>query len=551
MTRNIRATSTGNSIKCYIPGLKNQVDIPFPDRKLPVCKRCKKIYKTRELCRVRDRHTEVPWSTTYICGTLDDSCFNRGSDGELSLVEEGPMRFVAQSVPSPPVPYRSKDNALGGTKSPICMACKDKNYTRHHCRIKNKHLELPWGTVYVTISAVPSAPGAPGFFNDSESQSDSGSIKSKRSFTSTKSESDEPSTKKVKTDGEAAKDDNEEEAAETEANKIETIKDIQSSKAFLLTVGKDDCTLSVSFASLIPPMMVAISMTTYSSNFFSFWTFTQLQWLDVDTSAVEHSANDQQGPWASQHPMDNMYHQPGFYHNGPPPGWSGYNNGFFPGNGNHPAMMPPHSGMGNMPNQNMHPPNGHHNNGIPSSNGMHSGRTTPSEYNQNSNYSSGPYGGDQSHHSQMKPQGQGQQMPFHNYPPHEDRENQGSLTMNQVPGMMNNNMNYPNKPFQQQNQPMNMNEGHMRNQGPPMNRNSPEHDYMPSSKPEYMTNNTNNIVGTIPQPPQPFVPREQGYSGNPPHNNFGRGPPRDNFQPPINAQAGYGGGNMPFYSNQP
>jgi hypothetical protein len=245
--RNLRATSTGNSIKCSIPGLKNQVDVPFPDRKLPVCKRCKKIYKTRELCRVRDRHTEVPWSTTYICGTLDDSCFNRGSDGEMTLVEEGPMRFIAHSVPSSPVPYRSKDNALGGTKSPICMACKDKNYTRHHCRVKNKHLELPWGTVYVNISAVPSAPGAPGFFNDSESQSDSGSIKSKRSFTSTKSDNaDEPTNKRIKTnnDDEAS---NEEEATEViEVKKIESIKDIQPSKAFLLTVGKDDCILTVS-----------------------------------------------------------------------------------------------------------------------------------------------------------------------------------------------------------------------------------------------------------------------------------------------------------------
>ena len=84
--------------------------------------------------------------------------------------------------------------------------------------------------------------------------------------------------------------------------------------------------------------------------------------------------------------------------------------------------------------------------------------------------------------------------------------------MNQVPGMMNNNMNYPNKPFQQQNQPMNMNEGHMRNQGPPMNRNSPEHDYMPSSKPEYMTNNTNNIVGTIPHMPPEMINAASSYT---------------------------------------
>ena len=257
-----------------------------------------------------------------------------------------------------------------------------------------------------------------------------------------------------------------------------------------------------------------------------------------------------------------MYQQPPFYHNGPPQGWSGYNNGFFPSNGgNHPAMMPPSSGMNNMPHQGvMHPVNGSYpNNGMPNNNGMQSGRNTPNDFNPNVSYPSGPsYGGDQNHHPQMKPAGQAQQMPFQNYPPHEDRENQGSLTMNQVPGMMNNNnnMNYPNKPFQQQNQPINMNEGPsgLRNQGPVMNRASPEHEYMPPSKPDYMTHNTTNIVGTLPQPPQPFVPREQGYSGNPSHNNFNRGPPRDNFSvpPQINAQNGYGGGNMPFYStNQP
>ena len=247
--RNRRASATGNSIRCSVPGLKTDVEIPFPDRKLPVCKRCKKIYKTRELCRVRDRHTEVPWSTTYICITLDDSCFTRSSkcnDGEMTLVEEGPMRFIARSVPVPPNAYRSKCEALGGTKSPICMACKDKNYTRHHCRVKNKHMELPWGTVYVMLSAVPSAPGAPGFFNDQESQSVSSGSKRGNS-----SDSEEPTSKKSKSDGSDIDDSNDKSDAE-DADAVpndserQFINNIHSSKAFLLTVGKDDCILSVS-----------------------------------------------------------------------------------------------------------------------------------------------------------------------------------------------------------------------------------------------------------------------------------------------------------------
>lgn len=280
-SRNRRATANGNSIKCSVPGLKNQVEIPFPDRKLPVCKRCKKIYKTRELCRVRDRHTEVPWSTTYICGTLDDSCFNRGSDGEMTLVEEGPMRFIAQCITGPPASYRSKDNALGGTKSPICMACKDKNYTRHHCRVKNKHLELPWGTVYVTISAVPSAPGAPGFFNDAESQSDNASIKSKRSFSSSRSDvTDEPSSKRSRSNDEADDESNsDEQSNEIPKENGSTIQDIQSSKAFLLTVGKDDCILSVS--RRLPHILILSAFNSMSHGKLTFSSASHLLTANV------------------------------------------------------------------------------------------------------------------------------------------------------------------------------------------------------------------------------------------------------------------------------
>merc|ERR1712183_118946 len=65
------------------------------------------------------------------------------------------MKFVANHIKGPRLPYRTKksDSLLANT--PICMACKQKNYTRNHCRDKQKHRQLPWGTVYVTLSAVP------------------------------------------------------------------------------------------------------------------------------------------------------------------------------------------------------------------------------------------------------------------------------------------------------------------------------------------------------------------------------------------------------------
>ena len=274
-TRNRRVTATGNSIKCSVPGLKNDVEIPFPDRKLPVCKRCKKIYKTRELCRVRDKHTEVPWSTIYICVTVDESCFTRNEDGGMKLVEEGPMQFVARSIPGPPAAYCSKSDALcGGTKSPICIACKDKNYTRHHCRVKNKHLELPWSTVYVILSAIPAAPGSEVFF---DSDSKFSTIFKKRSASSSCSEDEEqrnnnhgPTSKKSKNNnGEASsithKDSDstdEDGSSETEENASprQTVQKIHSSKAFLLTVGKDDRVLSVSH--IVTDFSICISCDT-------------------------------------------------------------------------------------------------------------------------------------------------------------------------------------------------------------------------------------------------------------------------------------------------
>eukprot|EP00555_Chaetoceros_dichaeta_P003795 CAMPEP_0198250954 /NCGR_PEP_ID=MMETSP1447-20131203/1949_1 /TAXON_ID=420782 /ORGANISM="Chaetoceros dichaeta, Strain CCMP1751" /LENGTH=454 /DNA_ID=CAMNT_0043935871 /DNA_START=128 /DNA_END=1492 /DNA_ORIENTATION=- len=145
----------GNILKYTLPGLQNEIEIPFPDRKLPVCARCKKIYKTRELCRIRDGHTDVAWNTTHLCVSLDDSCFAQTTRGDLCLVDESTMKFVASTLKGPVIPYRTKKSDTLLPDTPICMACKQKNYTRNHCRDKQKHRQLPWGTVYVVLSAVP------------------------------------------------------------------------------------------------------------------------------------------------------------------------------------------------------------------------------------------------------------------------------------------------------------------------------------------------------------------------------------------------------------
>lgn len=149
-----------NCMNVFIPGLQNPIDIPFPDHKLPVCMQCKSMFKSRNQCRLQNGHTDVAWNTSYVCVILDESCYTKNSHGGAFLVEENTVHFTAQLISGPPVPLQSKNGDLGGTKSPFCMACKDKNYTRYHCRGMKNHQMLPFLTVYVLLSAVARIPGS-------------------------------------------------------------------------------------------------------------------------------------------------------------------------------------------------------------------------------------------------------------------------------------------------------------------------------------------------------------------------------------------------------
>ena len=145
----------------FIPGLRNSIDLPFPDRTLPVCQQCKAEYRTRNQCRLEDRHTDTPWNTTHVCVILDDSCLaghSHGDDDDLRLVDEDSFRFTARSIDRPQTRLRAKSDCLRSTKSPSCTACKEKGYARYHCREMKKHRELPWVTAYVVLSATPRIP---------------------------------------------------------------------------------------------------------------------------------------------------------------------------------------------------------------------------------------------------------------------------------------------------------------------------------------------------------------------------------------------------------
>ncbi len=139
-----------NTLICSVPGLWNPIEVSFENRKLPVCKKCKKIFKTRHLCRVRDGHTTLPWNTTYLCVLVDDSCI---VNGVFSQTPDD--KFVAEMISGDTTPpsYIADLNKLG-PDPPICRHCKEKNYTRYHCRTSHCHNQLPWNTTYVTLKKV-------------------------------------------------------------------------------------------------------------------------------------------------------------------------------------------------------------------------------------------------------------------------------------------------------------------------------------------------------------------------------------------------------------
>lgn len=204
MTNNTQQyRKTNSSIKVSIPGLRDIIDIPFPDHKLPVCMQCKSMFRLREQCRLQDGHTTPSWNTSYICVILDDSCFTINSQLVACLAEENSVTFSARSISEPPMPLYAKNDNLGGTKAPFCMACKEKNYTRYHCRGMKNHKSLPFSTVYVLLSAVAHHSKSDGFqahnssHDSKRSRSDASSISS--SYSTRHNENEKP-MKKAKVD---------------------------------------------------------------------------------------------------------------------------------------------------------------------------------------------------------------------------------------------------------------------------------------------------------------------------------------------------------------
>jgi hypothetical protein len=125
------------------PGFKHSLNVKFPDSRLAVCEKCKKNFKTRDMCRVRNTHTTAPWTTAYICITIDDSCLD-----QYGKYIDRPM--TVRMVSWQPFCVRKPFDG----KTPVCASCKRTNRTRSFCRERHKHRQLPWCTVYVLLTAL-------------------------------------------------------------------------------------------------------------------------------------------------------------------------------------------------------------------------------------------------------------------------------------------------------------------------------------------------------------------------------------------------------------
>jgi hypothetical protein len=138
-----QATSHGNILTFTPPGFSQILSVKFPDSRLAVCEKCKKNFKTRDMCRVRNTHTSAPWTTAYICITIDDSCLDENGKYIDKPMTVRMVQWQPFCVKKPFDP-----------KTPVCAACKRTNRTRSFCRERHKHRQLPWCTVYVLLSAL-------------------------------------------------------------------------------------------------------------------------------------------------------------------------------------------------------------------------------------------------------------------------------------------------------------------------------------------------------------------------------------------------------------
>jgi hypothetical protein len=67
--------SWAESLIIAIPGLCHPIHAFFPPSILSKCQLCKDKFIDRDTCRIRHKHTRLPWNNTFLCITIDPSAF--------------------------------------------------------------------------------------------------------------------------------------------------------------------------------------------------------------------------------------------------------------------------------------------------------------------------------------------------------------------------------------------------------------------------------------------------------------------------------------------
>ena len=135
------------------PLLECYLHIPFPNGDLSPCSECYRNVKKRYCCQYR-KHNGPPKTDTYICITMNDTCFAADEN-----VLKGPFHVELRSgLPNNFYVYPEQvDLSQRGSR---CAECKDKGNTLKHCRTDKKHRALPWSTAYASLTLARNVNGS-------------------------------------------------------------------------------------------------------------------------------------------------------------------------------------------------------------------------------------------------------------------------------------------------------------------------------------------------------------------------------------------------------
>jgi len=136
-----------NILNFKFPGFENPINIKFPiSYLLQVCEDCHLKKRTKATCRVRLSHKSAPWSPLFLCLVFDKTCLDKNNN----LMDKP---FSAKILPDEYHEIFSSAEVLSDV-FPVCHTCRRHSLTRHNCRTEALHRNLPWCTVFISVTAL-------------------------------------------------------------------------------------------------------------------------------------------------------------------------------------------------------------------------------------------------------------------------------------------------------------------------------------------------------------------------------------------------------------